>query len=225
MSSTKAVLSYFNIRGRGEPIRLAHADLGVELENDVLARDDWVARKKGATEDGTLCFGQLPGYRDEDVTMVQMNAILRHIGRKHGAYGASLAEQARTDVILDGVEDARQAYATLIYTHRLAEDKLAEYRAALSDCSAHRGGFIVFMERLLARNPAGTDFLAADKPTVADYSCLDFIDNLLRIAPDALAEAPLLKAWYARMMARSGIKAYIDSNPAWREFVNGNHLG
>jgi len=39
--------------------------------------------------------------------MVQSNAICRHLGRKHAMYGASLADAAKIDQILDGVEDQR----------------------------------------------------------------------------------------------------------------------
>lgn len=38
-------------------------------------------------------------YIDDEVDMCQSEAILRHIGRKHGLYGASRAEQARVDEV------------------------------------------------------------------------------------------------------------------------------
>jgi hypothetical protein len=49
---------------------------------------------------GTCAPALLAGrFIDDEVDMCQSEAILRHIGRKHGLYGASLAEQARVDEV------------------------------------------------------------------------------------------------------------------------------
>jgi glutathione S-transferase len=45
---------------------------------------------------------------DEDGDVCQSNAILRHIGRKHGLMGASLAEASAIDMLVDGVEDLKR---------------------------------------------------------------------------------------------------------------------
>jgi glutathione S-transferase len=45
---------------------------------------------------------------DEDGSVCQSNAILRHIGRKHGLMGASLADAAAIDMLVDGVEDLKR---------------------------------------------------------------------------------------------------------------------
>lgn len=47
-------------------------------------------------------------YVDEDGDVCQSNAILRHIGRKHGLMGASLAEASAIDMLVDGVEDLKR---------------------------------------------------------------------------------------------------------------------
>ena len=41
----------------------------------------------------------LPRYIDDEVDMCQSIAILRHVGRKWGLYGASRAETARVDEV------------------------------------------------------------------------------------------------------------------------------
>ena len=58
-----------------------------------------------------------------------------------------------------------------------------------------------------------------------DCSLFDLISDVLKVVPDALTDAPLLTAWMALMASRPNIKAYIDSNPAHREQVNGNGKG
>lgn len=60
-------------------------------------------------------FGQAPVFHDGDLIIAQSDAILRHIGRAHNLYGASLTDAALIDMILGGVEDLRKGYITLIY--------------------------------------------------------------------------------------------------------------
>ena len=70
-------------------------------------------------------FGQLPALVDPAYgTIVQSNAILRYLGRKLDIYGD---DPTFTDMVLDGVEDWRSPYATLIYTDKLAAEALETY--------------------------------------------------------------------------------------------------
>lgn len=64
-------------------------------------------------------------------TPPQSNSILRHVGRKHGLYGASRAEAAAIDMLLDGVEDLRVKYLQLIYKEELVG------RYYLTPCQLH----------------------------------------------------------------------------------------
>lgn len=47
--------------------------------------------------------------------MVQSNAILRHIARKHGLNGSNEKEHCLIDVAIEGVESIRSKYVGLIY--------------------------------------------------------------------------------------------------------------
>jgi hypothetical protein len=60
-------------------------------------------------------FGQAPTLRDGDAIIGQMDAIMRHLGRKLNMYGADLQEAAFVDMVLLGVEDFRRAYITLLF--------------------------------------------------------------------------------------------------------------
>ena len=55
-------------------------DCSVEFE-DTQPHKPWPEMKTEGIESGAIPFGQLPVYEDSYGTMVQMNAILRHIGR------------------------------------------------------------------------------------------------------------------------------------------------
>lgn len=135
-------LQYFNIRGRGEPIRLVLADAAVsDWKNTAVPRDEWSSMKQAGLKDGTIPFGQMPVLRTpEGHSYVQMNgrwkinikifnwseteaavvclcaAIMRHLARRLGKYyGSNEHEQTLTDVYMDAAEDLRNKYAGLNY--------------------------------------------------------------------------------------------------------------
>lgn len=73
-------LTYFPIRGRAEVPRLILEHVGAEYEDKRITFEDWPALKQ------TLPFGQLPNYADDDVSIPQSMAIVRHLGRKHSMF-------------------------------------------------------------------------------------------------------------------------------------------
>lgn len=60
-------------------------------------------------------------YVDDEVDMVQSNAILRHIGRKYGMMGSNEKEHCLIDMALEGVESLRAKYLGLIYQALMSE--------------------------------------------------------------------------------------------------------
>lgn len=176
-----------------------------------------------ARQDGTIPFGQMPQYTDEDGSMVQMNAILRHLARKHGAYGETEADHMRVDMLLDAIEELRGVYSSAVYEKRLEGDTVKDMHAQILDTTARKGGMLVFLAKCQER--WGGDYLVGAKPTVADYGLFDLVSNILRVIPAALDTLPGLKAWFERMSARPNIKAYEASGAPHRDRINGNGLG
>ena len=107
-------LRYFDIRGLAEPVRLTLAALGLEYEEVVYQRcptnslgaaecppgvTDWNSAKQEGIESGLLPFGQVPSmtYKDHEsgktFEMVQSQAILRFLAKRHGFYGTSEDEE------------------------------------------------------------------------------------------------------------------------------------
>ncbi|CAH2321476.1 glutathione S-transferase P [Pelobates cultripes] len=73
---------YFNVRGRCEAARILLADQGLEWKEEIVTFDTWLQGDLKAK----AVFGQLPGFKDGDLTLYQSNAILRHLARKHGKF-------------------------------------------------------------------------------------------------------------------------------------------
>lgn len=112
--SSASVLHYFPVTGRAEPIRLLLSYVSQPwVEPDV--RPIWDIMTK---ELSGYPFRQLPRYVSTDlgepVDVVEANAILRHLGRVHGLYGASLAASAEVDMVLEGVRDLRETLKGVI---------------------------------------------------------------------------------------------------------------
>jgi hypothetical protein len=79
-------LTYFDISGLGEPIRLALSVAQMPFEDKRLERDEFLALKP------KLRFGQVPCLQVGSEELFQSSAILRYIGQ---AFDMSGAESAR----------------------------------------------------------------------------------------------------------------------------------
>jgi len=121
----------------------------------------------------------------------------------------------KVDIAIDGVSDWRRLYSKLVYTDKLAPEAMTEYKT----------NSVTLWSQNFERYIGSNQFVAGSSCTIADYALFDLVDTQLRTIPDLLDNTPQLKAWYGRMSERSGIKAYIASNPAHREKANGNGLG
>eukprot|EP00518_Triparma_eleuthera_P001928 CAMPEP_0182458528 /NCGR_PEP_ID=MMETSP1319-20130603/3852_1 /TAXON_ID=172717 /ORGANISM="Bolidomonas pacifica, Strain RCC208" /LENGTH=218 /DNA_ID=CAMNT_0024657233 /DNA_START=9 /DNA_END=662 /DNA_ORIENTATION=+ len=209
-------LTYFGLRGRGEPIRIAMQDNGIAY-SEAGPSPSWPEAKAAGLADGTIPFGQLPLLTTPDgLALVQMNNILRFLQRKHLTPDISAEDEAVMGVALESAEDWRGKYLTMIYGHRMSDESVATFTEQATNFSQM---FDSWLER------RGTDYLCGAEPTVADYSLFCVVDDTVRTVTTLLDERPLLAAFYARMQARAGVAAYLGSNPEHRERVNGNGLG
>lgn len=219
----KPVLHYFNVRGRGEPIKLALAAKDVDFE---VVPVDYNNMKQDLQ---SFPFAQAPRYVDDEVDICQSNAICRYIGRRYGLYGSNRSEAAQIDQIMDGVEDLRIKYVHLIYKDQLAADAKAAYWASHCDpSSAHGstgGAHFAYLCNLLKRNQGGEGFAVGSALSIADIQLFDLMDLHLRIFQRELQSAyPELVGHHGRVGATPGIKAYCKG-PKRVAAVNGNNLG
>ncbi|XP_038049098.1 glutathione S-transferase-like isoform X1 [Patiria miniata] len=202
-------LLYFNIKGKGQLIRLFLHDHGIEFTDDTVPDDGWAAIKP------TLPFGQVPAFWDGDFSMVQTAAIMRFLSRKHGAYGTNDTEKAQIDMAYDGVEDFYVRYIRFIYDDFAAgKDK---YLAETVPESV-----LPTLQKLLMRNKNGEGFLVGDKISFADYHLFQFLDALMDLSALACLEAfPVLKAYYERIKARPNISKFLASDLNQKRTFNG----
>ncbi|XP_070313837.1 glutathione S-transferase P isoform X2 [Odocoileus virginianus] len=140
------------------------ADQGQSWKEEVVTKESWL---QGPLKASCL-YGQLPKFQDGDLTLYQSNAILRHLGRSFGLYGADEREAALVDMVNDGLEDLRRCCSHLIH-HKREADK-AQY---VQELPAHLKPF----ETLLSQNQGGQAFIVGDQISFADYNLLDLLLN------------------------------------------------
>ncbi|XP_029518218.1 glutathione S-transferase P [Oncorhynchus nerka] len=200
-------ITYFGVRGRCGALRIMMADQGQEWKEILMDFADWT---KGDLK-ASCVFGQLPKFEDGGLVLYQSNAILRHLGRNHDAYGKDGKEAARIDMMCDGVEDLRLKYGKMIYQeYDTGKDQY------IKDLPNHLDKF----EAVMAKNKTG--FLVGDKPSFADYSLFEVLLNHLVLCSSCLDTSPSLKSFVEKMSARPKIKAFLGSDAYKKLPINGN---
>lgn len=210
-----ATLHYFNLRGRGEVIRLLFAYAGVEYEEKGV---DYQAMKK-ASGSAEFPFGQVPIFEDNGFYIAQMDTILRYLALEHGLYGSDNKEKALIDMILGGVESVRGDYGNLIYTDELKEEAKKAYAekhfGAETVSSRNGGAHFQFLENFLKRNNNGAAWAVGSAFSIADLQLFDIVDLHLReqLFPSEVREKfPLLTAHHDRVAGEPKIAAYLASD-------------
>lgn len=203
MSLSYEVL-YFDSRGRAEAIRMVLALAGQTFTDTRFVRGQWANVK------ADMPLGQVPVLYehegDRTRAIPQSQAILRHLGRKHGLYGSNAEEHLAADVLADTCLDIR---AKLVQAYRLEDPEaqaafVAEQLPVLLDR----------LHRLLDRGPE-TGFFVGSQPTWADVVAFETLDRLLaELGERALADRADLAAFVARMREVPRLARYLEERAA-----------
>ena len=217
------LVAYWNIRGLGQPCRLALAYAGVPFTDFRISPGDypsedykqvWMEKKHELAQ--SLFFPNLPflydGRAEKPVALVQSRAILRYIGRECDLLGDDINS---FDMMLDEVSDldgmvtgtlyGNLAGAADVFTGRV-KDKL--------DC---------FGEYLKT-----TAFLAGEMVSVADFKLYDTLTKIMLCEKEAaktnVVESNVaLCEFMARVEALPSISAYLNSDKFLSRPLNNTH--
>ncbi|TRY93983.1 hypothetical protein DNTS_021134 [Danionella cerebrum] len=188
-------------------LKIMLADKDQQLKEILVNFEEWMQGDLKAT----CVFGQLPKFEDGDLVLYQSNTMLRHLGRKHAAYGKNDCEASLIDMMNDGVEDLRLKYIKLIYQeYETGKD------AFIKDLPNHLKAF----ENVMAKNKTG--FLVGDQISFADYNLFDLLLNLRVLSSSCLDPFPNLKSFVEKTSARPKIKALLESESFKKLPINGN---
>jgi len=161
--------------------------------------------------------GQAPRFQDDTVDMVQGNAIVRHLGRKHDMYGTGLKEQALVDEIIETVEAIKGKYLSLIYDDELSDEaNNAYFKLRIDELGAverNGGAHFAYLDCMLKKQQNGGVFVLGSTLSVADILLFDIVDMHLRIYGDEFKNAwPALAAHHDAVAGVSTIAAYLSSD-------------
>lgn len=207
-------LSYFTGRGVAEKIRLALAESGTEYEDVDLGKYDVQAKEKTPPFEelkraGKLAFDKVPLWEEPDgFRVVQSMAILRHVARTRGLYGANARESAACDMILEGVEEVTARARSLT---SLSPDQLSEQLPII--LGEELPQWLGHFERVLTNNGSGDGFFVGTAVSVADTSVFGFLELLVDNGLMEVLETsyPRLRAFFERMGQRPNLARHIAS--------------
>jgi glutathione S-transferase len=210
-------LTYFAARGRAETARMILAEAGVEYEEVNFEPSKPGERPPSFTaliESGKLPFNQVPLWEEDGEVLVQSNAIVRHLARKHGLYGSGLREAALCDMIAEGVQDLGMEMFKLVATPPADRPGL---RAKLVEAIVPR--WLGHFARLLATSPAG--FFVGRSLTYADLAVFSVLEMLEENHLDStkLSAYPKIAVFKARVASRPKLSAYLTSSKRHPPFV------
>ena len=198
--SPKVKLTYFNLRGRGEPARLLLAYGGIKFEDCRLTPafqdpKEWQKLKPSTP------YGSLPLLEWDGTCIAQSMAVARFIARQVGLAGRNDLESAQIDEIIDAINDLLNASAKVFFSKDEAEKK----KFATETIPA---GLANIEARLVSR---GGQFLVGNAFSWADLHVFDFCSNL----PDksCLDKLPKIKSLTERVGQIPNIKCWVESRP------------
>jgi glutathione S-transferase len=212
-----------NIQGRGEFVRLALEQAGAPYVD--------VAREHGPGRGIPAVMGLLemgggehppfapPFLRDGETLIAQTAAILFYLGPRLGLVAGDEPSRLWThqiqltlaDLVLEVHDTHHPLGADLYY-----EDQKPEAARRAEGFRRERiPRFLGWLEKVLARNRAGSDWLAGGAVSYADLSVFQVVEGLKyafpRATAAALAKTPKLVALVERVRELPNIKAYLAS--------------
>ena len=169
---------------------------------------------KKLVNEGTLAFDSLPSYQDEQILLVQSNAIVRYIAKKHGLAGSNLIEESLIDQYFEGVQDLvrllRTAYNVYYPLQKEVTNTTIEENMEKT-ASEKLPKFVAFFERALV----GKTFLVGEKLSYVDVALFYALDNFLELFPEfftqVLDKNPNLRTYHQKIKVREGIQKHLNN--------------
>lgn len=173
------------------------AAAGVDFINIAIDTPEELAALRAS---GKLPFDQMPLLELDGRNLSQSSAMIRHLARRAGLYGADDTEAMWCDMIAGVVADFAETGLQAAFKPASAVDDL-------------KARFAKFGPRFEARiADQGSGYSAAAQMTFADVVLAEALSTYLEWVPDILAATPLLAALYRSVTTQPGIAAYLASD-------------
>ncbi|GJQ68761.1 hypothetical protein Trydic_g17293 [Trypoxylus dichotomus] len=194
-------VTYFNIRGLAETIRLLLKYGEIEFEDVRIEREEWPALKANAP------FGQMPLYEEDGKVAWQSIAICRYLAKKVNLRGANDWEDAEIDAIADTITDFRLKVAAIM--QEKDETKKEQLKQTLTTETAPY--YLQRFDKIVEENGG---YFVNKKLTWVDFYffALSHIATFL-LGPDGLSTYKNLLTVMDNVQSIPTIKAWIEERP------------
>ncbi|KAI8496575.1 hypothetical protein Bbelb_258740 [Branchiostoma belcheri] len=192
-------LTYFNVRGRGELIRLLFAAGGIPYEDVRIEWDKWPELKSKTP------MGQVPTLEVDGQLICQSMAIARFVAREAGLLGKTSVDQARADMLLDGGMDLGKLFTEMVMekdASKKAEKKKEFGEKSLPPFLALYEGFA-----------GGNGYFVGDSLTWADIAFFNMMDFITAEYPSALDGYCNLNKVVDNVKTNPGIAKWLKERP------------
>jgi len=220
-------LTYFNIEGAAEKVRLTLAMCEQEFEDERINFQEWGERKKQTP------FGQLPVMEVTDATgnvqtFAQSGSMIRWVARRFDKtgklYPTNVDEALVVDEMLELSNDLARAWTPCLYMGMGYHEKFGhpaewadkgevvkQLREKFISADGDLARFMGYFSKQLEKS--GGKFFCGDHVTLADLQILPqlryFTKGVADHVPASCLEAyPTVTAWIARMCAIPQIKLW-----------------
>lgn len=197
-------LTYFDMGGRAEPVRICFHAAGIEFEDKRISFQDFMQMRE------SLRFNCVPTLEIDGQTVTQSNAMCRYVGKMAGLYPEDDLQALYCDGALGAIEDLLHRMTP---TFGLEGDELKAARENLAD-----GWMTVFLSGLNEMLERGGDYFADNRLTVADLKVAGIsrwiMSGHLDHIPTDLVErvAPLLVPHEVRVYSDPVVTAYFAAS-------------
>lgn len=192
-------LTYFNLRGRAESIRLfLHAN---EIEFDDHRVDSF---HEWATLKPTLPFTGLPIYESSGLRVCESHAILRHLHRTQSLTAPNEKHAVELDTTEEVFAEAREDYWRFAWIQNYY-DHLEKYAAETLRPRLNN------FSRWLDRNQAEANWWVGDEISYVDCIAYCYLDEVDAFFPSVFAEFEELLEFHLTFSSQPGISDYLQS--------------
>ncbi|XP_048767140.1 glutathione S-transferase-like isoform X2 [Ostrea edulis] len=176
----KYKLTYFDLRGRAEPIRLLFAVAGVPFEDERIEREQWSAIKHKVPGNA------LPILSVDGFLVTQSTAIIRHLARIFGLDGETLSLKVKVDEIVEYLLEMKNKMAEMpmMSDDSRTQEKAMEIMKSFKELMMKA---CTFIEAQIQKNmKQGNGFAVGNRLTVADIMIFEAFENILATNGNAL---------------------------------------
>ncbi|XP_050413751.1 S-crystallin SL11 [Patella vulgata] len=193
-------LVYFDIRGRGEIVRLCFLSAGVKFEDARIDFSEWSEKVKEASP-----FGQLPYLEIDGKKYAQSTAIANYISREFGLYG----DNSLDNLSIDGIVALTVDYFDAWVKSHFEKDanKKVELQAKLKNEDLPK--FLGHLDKILTENKSG--FYVRNRLTLADLAVYHTLDNPQRDYPEVYAQYPKVVEHRKKIASLPRLAPYLSS--------------